>query len=313
MSAGTGQRSGSALSYSMLLSLTTGDSSVGVSDVVWLKHSIENPDTFFKFTKQNLTLSFWVKATKVGTYSIVLGDTPAFGDASGQGLSYITGYTVNVTDTWEKKVIVIPANTASTPGGSTIQLGFVLMAGTSYHAATANVWADQAQKYAVSGQVNGCNDTTSCLSFYLAGIQLEAGVVATPFQHIDFTTELLSCMRFYEKSFQYATTPTFGVSWTLGRPAVGVQVVGASTLQSLAVTAGFRVPKRTAATSSNTTYYNPVTASNSQVRNITAAADCTSTQLNSASQDALTFHAVTPAGTAAGELLALHWAVDVEI
>ena len=307
----TGQRDGTGFRWSMLFTLTTQDASLGASDLVYFRQKIENPENWFKIGKQDVVLTFWVKATKIGVYSVVLGDTATFGDASGQGVNYISEYTIFTSDTWEKKTIYIPAHTGSMPGGSSIELGFALMAGANYQG-SVNTWSTQSQKYAGPNQINGCESTTNNLYFYITGIQLEVGAIPTKFYHVDFTTELLSCMRYYEKSFPYAQAPAYGISHTLGRPAIGTQIQAGANAQYPAVSSTFLVPKISAATGSNTILYNPVTSSEPNPRNIQAAANCTGYAFITSSAEALAIAATTPSGGVAGQQLALHWATDVE-
>lgn len=290
--------------YSIKLDCTTIDASVGATDVLMIKNIIEGPLSWHKIANRNLVLSFWVKATKTGIYSVSLNNNP------GLTVSFIKEFTVMQSEVWEKKVIPIPAFTGNWVASDHCQLSFVLMAGSSFQG-TTGAWTTQTQRYAGAEQVNGVDSVSN--NFWLTGVQLEVGVAATEFKHLDFTTELFQCMRYYEKSFHYATVPAFGVSYTAGYPLLGVQVVGASTSQPLAAHVNFRVPKVATATGSNTLFYNPVTGSSAEFRNITAAADCTTRTLLSSSQDGMSLSTVTAAGSAAGQLMALHWATDVEL
>ena len=59
-------------------------------------------------------------------------------------------------------------------------------------------------------------DSTSN-NFYLTGVQLEVGEVATPFQHEDIGTTLARCQRYYYRS----PTPNGGMSANETFPCVG--------------------------------------------------------------------------------------------
>ena len=63
--------------------------------------------------------------------------------------------------------------------------------------------------YATSDSVNLATVANS--TFYLTGVQLEQGSVATPFEQRPIGTELALCQRYYEKSFPLTTTPANGL------------------------------------------------------------------------------------------------------
>ena len=79
---------------------------------------------------------------------------------------------------------------------------FSLGAGSGF-VGTAGAWANGDLR-TVSGAVSvvGTNGAT----FYITGVQLEAGSIATPFEHRPYGTELALCQRYYEEVWcQWAT------------------------------------------------------------------------------------------------------------
>jgi hypothetical protein len=93
-----------------------------------------------------------------------------------------------------------------TSGGDFFAVNFWLDAGSEFNARTNSL-----------GQQSG--------TFDIAQVQLEAGTVATPFEHRSFGQELALCMRYYEKSFNQATAPANGpngTSFATGSNAVSV-------------------------------------------------------------------------------------------
>jgi hypothetical protein len=58
------------------------------------------------------------------------------------------------------------------------------------------------------GQVNTFDNTSN--NFYLTGVQLELGEVATSFKHESFSDNLARCQRYFCKSTTYGTAPGHG-------------------------------------------------------------------------------------------------------
>lgn len=144
-----------------------------------------------------ITLQFWVKSTKTGIATVQL----LRHDASRE---YLAEYTINASDTWEKKTITIPGDTSGTEAafdnGRGFKLCFVLFAGSSRHG-TVNTWRAQNGGYfgASANQVNLLDSTSN--NIFFTGIQIEEGTEATGFQHRSIITELELCKRYYNKVF----------------------------------------------------------------------------------------------------------------
>jgi len=140
-----------------------------------------------------ITLQFWIKSTKTGTACVCIQRH----DASRE---YIAEYTINQSNTWEKKTITIPGDTSGTEAagdnGRGLVVSFVLFAGSSRHG-TVNTWRAWNGGYygASSNQVNLLDNTSNNILF--AGVQLEVGNIATPFEHKTFSDNLRDCQRYY--------------------------------------------------------------------------------------------------------------------
>ena len=138
---------------------------------------------------KTVTLSFWVKSSLTGTFGGSLMN-------SAYNRSYPFSYTISAANTWEQKTITIAGDTTGTWIGSTNGLGlrvhFGLGIGSTY-SGTAGAWA-ASERYAPTGAVSvvGTNGAT----WYVTGVQLEVGSVATPFERRDYGRELIMCQRY---------------------------------------------------------------------------------------------------------------------
>ena len=195
-----------------------------------------------------MTLSFYVKSNKTGTYTINLykPDNTAY--------NYVQEYTINSANTWEKKTITISPTAGSTSlitssagainndTGSGLEIGFSLAWGSDFNT-TANTWV-AANDYSTTNQVNWMDSTSN--NFYLTEVQLEVGDKATPFEHRSFAEELALCQRYYEKSYDYGTA--IGTVTYLGAVTMGGGATGSTTSFSPMLCPQFEVRKRTAPT-----------------------------------------------------------------
>jgi hypothetical protein len=155
---------------------------------------------------QPVTVSFWVRSSLTGTFGGVLRN-------SADTRSYPFSYTISATNTWEYKTISVAGDTAGTwltNNGVGIRVVFGLGVGSSV-SGTAGAWAASSLQSATGAtSVVGTNAAT----FYITGVQLEAGTVATPFEHRSFGQELALCQRYYAKTFEQGTAPAQNATTT---------------------------------------------------------------------------------------------------
>ena len=179
--------------YCLKLDVTTADTSIAAGQVCTVQHRMEAQDLvlagFGTANAKQLTISFWHKHTKTGTYSV------GFTNHNGTR-GYPAEYTQSVSDTWEKSTVTFTADTTGT-WATDNTLGmivyFSVAAGTDFHA-TVDTWTG-ANDFASANQVNALDSTSN--SFRLTGVQLEVGSVATPFEHRSYGEELALCQRYY--------------------------------------------------------------------------------------------------------------------
>ena len=140
---------------------------------------------------ESLTLSFWVKSTKTGTF---YAEFYNFDDTRHISKSY----TVNASDTWEKKTITFEGDIAGTitnDNTSSLYLLMWLAAGSNFTSGThTGVWEATVNANRLPGQVN-CADSTSN-NFYLTGVQLEADTSASDFEFLPYDVNLQRCERY---------------------------------------------------------------------------------------------------------------------
>lgn len=180
--------------YSSKLTVFIPNASLSAGDWTLFSTRIEgynvNSFGFGKSWAKTITLSFWVQSSVTGTYCVAFRNSTI-------DRSYIAEYTIEVADTPEYKTITIPADTAGNwlyNNGVGLRVNWCLGTGTTYQT-TAGSW--QAGNFLGSSNQVNWNATTSN-TFYLTGVQLEEGTVATEFEHRDYQTELTACLRYWE-------------------------------------------------------------------------------------------------------------------
>jgi hypothetical protein len=224
----TADQAGVFTQHCLHIDVTTADASIAVGEACLISQRVEGFNAasfgFGQSGTRYVTLSFWHKHTKTGTYCVALRN-------SAQDRSYVAEYTQDVTDTWEKAVVTFPVDTSGTwlyDSGLGLQVNFSLAIGWTFQT-TANAW--QAGNFlATANQVNALDSTAN--NFKIALVQLEAGSVATPFEHRPYGTELALCQRYY-----YRINPSGST-----RIAVGF----CSSTSNLDAISPFPVPMRTA-------------------------------------------------------------------
>ena len=143
---------------------------------------------------QDVTLSFWVRSSLTGTFGGSFIN-------SAEDYSYPFTYTISSADTWEYKTVTVTGPTAGTwldTNGVGIRIHWSMGTG-SYRLGTAGSWS--ANRYeGATGQVDPVSTTGA--TWYITGVQLEVGSVATPFEHRSYGEELIACQRYYYNSHE---------------------------------------------------------------------------------------------------------------
>ena len=144
---------------------------------------------------EKLTLTFYVKSSITGTYAITF-----FDDSNSRIIG--TTYTISSANTWEKKTILIAADTTGTITNDNTQgfkINWILGTGPSFTGTDNTSWGAYADGKLANGHTAAVT-TTNGATWELTGVQLEVGEQATAFEHRSFGEELQLCKRYYYKS-----------------------------------------------------------------------------------------------------------------
>ena len=190
---------GYGFSNSLKYDCTTASGTVSAGHYVAIEHRMEGQDcqVFCKGTAQakEFTISFHVKSPKTGVHWVEFYDDDNDRHAC-------KSYTISSANTWQKISLTFPADTTgafANDNGSSLRIFFWLMAGTTYTGGGTppSTWAAFTANKRATGQVNVFDSTSN--DFFITGIQLEVGSVATDFEHRSFADEIIRCERYYRR------------------------------------------------------------------------------------------------------------------
>jgi hypothetical protein len=178
----------------------------------------------------SVTLSFWVRSSVTGTF--------AGGLSNASGIrSYVFTYTISSANVWEYKTITIPGvthgiwETGTTTG---INVLWDLGSGSNYQQSPGswNLTSFGACSTSTSVKLSATLNAT----FYITGVQLEPGTVATPFERRSYGQELALCQRYFEAKTHLSTGAKYantGGTWF----AADLQYVSKRVTPTIAITA----------------------------------------------------------------------------
>ena len=191
----TGQGFATSLKYDC----TTANGSLSAGSFGFLSQRFEGQNLqYLKYgtsSAESLTLSFWVKSNKTGTYIV---EMVSFATTKSQSQSY----TISSADTWEKKTLTFTGDTATAIANSnarSFNLNFWLVAGTTYTSGTLNTsYNTTTNANRAVGQVNLADSTAN--EWYITGVQLEAGTTASDFEFLPRGIMESLCQRYHQTS-----------------------------------------------------------------------------------------------------------------
>ena len=215
----TDSPNGFANSYKV--DVTTADTSLASTDAHIFRQKIEgqNLQDFAKGTSaaKEFALSFYIKTNKTGTYIAEL-----FDDDNNRTCSKT--YTVSDTN-WNRYTLTFPADTSgalSNDNGASLNVHFWLSAGSSFSGGSlASAWEAKTDANRTVGMNVNLADSTSN-EWFITGVQLEVGSVATDFEHRSFAQELTLCQRYYQKTYSLDNAGFYGLPQQSSSTAFGL-------------------------------------------------------------------------------------------
>ena len=188
---------GQGFATSFKLDCTTADASLGSGDIMQLQQRFEGQNLQYlkkgTSSAESVTVSFWVRSTKTGTYICELQDVD-----NSRAIS--KSYTISSADTWEKKTITFAGDTTGAlddDNARSLDAIWYLSAGSNYTSGSLQTsWGSKTDANRAVGQVNFADSASN--DFYITGIQLETGDTASEFEFLPYDLNLDRCHRYYQ-------------------------------------------------------------------------------------------------------------------
>jgi hypothetical protein len=224
---------GQGFAKSLKMDCTTADASLSTGDYLKVSQYIEGQNLQYlkkgTANAESMAVSFWVKSNKTGTYICEIFDND-------NSRSISKSYTINSANTWEKKIINIPADTTGAldnDNNTSLLLTFWLAGGTDYTSGTLQTdWGSLTSSNRAVGQVNLADSTSN--EWYITGVQLEAGEVASDFEFLPVDVNLQRCQRYYQITQEADGSPDIICSGAMYSSTTfyGALYLGATTMRA---------------------------------------------------------------------------------
>jgi len=190
--------------HALKFDCTTADTSIAAGENLIGLFQIEGQDvqTIQKGTSsaKEVTVSFYAKANAAKTYVCELKDFTNTRTCS---------KTFTVGTSYARHEITFPADTTgaiTSDNARQFAINLWLHAGSTYTGGTLQTaWGAQSNADRAAGIDSFFSSTDN--TFFITGVQLEVGSVATEFETRSFGEELALCQRYYQKSYPLATAP----------------------------------------------------------------------------------------------------------
>ncbi len=179
------------------------------ADEVGIRYKIEGLNLqhlkYGTSSAQSITLSFWIKSNKTGTYS-----TSIVNDETSQARIVSFNYTISSANTWEKKTITFPGDTSTaidnTTGEEFVLYWWFSAASGFTSGGVQNTWTNYSASYHADSGLAGLGGSTSD-EVYITGVQLEVGSTASDFESVPRDVQLQRCKRYFNAFFTEQNIP----------------------------------------------------------------------------------------------------------
>ncbi|AZS78799.1 hypothetical protein ELS24_10290 [Achromobacter spanius] len=161
----------------------------------------------------SFTLSFWVKASIVGTYCVAF-----LNSGSPSYRAYVANFSIGAANVWELKRITVPIDSSGLANwvrdtGLGMQVIFDLGSGSNYEGAV-NTWLST-ETTRTTGAVRLVG--TNAATFEVGQVQLEMGTQQTPFDDRPYEVEFDLCRRYFwrapNSSYMWSGNTTSGITY----------------------------------------------------------------------------------------------------
>ena len=199
-------------SFSMKITPDTTDTPTGSANAA-IQHRIEGQDmqdlAYGTSSAKQITLSFYAKSSSQNNGHQYGAELAHY---ASDGTRRLINASFTVTSSWQRFTFTFDGDVSHDIVNSNAR-GFdvnIHLASGSDDIATHTSWTSNSLFRTPTGQSNFLDNTSN--EFYITGIQLERGNVATDFEHRSYAQELALCHRYYQKysadgnSYRYLCT-----------------------------------------------------------------------------------------------------------
>ena len=188
---------GAGFYYPMKHEVSTADTSISTTQYHCHKYDIEGYDVAHLLwgtaQAKPITVSFWAKSSVPGDYGFCIRP------GANNGRFYVDTLTISQANTWKKYSFTVPGcpdGTWEKTNSAGLQVQISHSMGTTYHTSTLRQWITTID-VSPTTQVNWM--ATVGNTWYITGLQVEEGTVATEFEHRPISEEIALCQRYYGK------------------------------------------------------------------------------------------------------------------